>query len=203
MKSRLGALSKIAASLLLIFALKPCSASAEIYVEPMISYLTGTVDYQVKDTVPTIGGTKGENSVSGFGFGAGLGYKSKGGLRLGADVHQFNLETKSSSSTTKSSEMIIFGVVGYEFQKDFTGYFGGGSFTSTSEGDPQTKITGVALKLGVMHRMHRWLLVSVEGVLYTPDESTTGTAAPVKIADYYSKFNSTAVVANLRIPFEF
>lgn len=200
MKSKLKVLTQVAASFFLICMLSPSSVEAEIYVEPMVSYLTGSVDYQIKDSVPTIGGTKGENSVSGFGFGAGLGYKSKGGLRLGADVHQFNLETKSDTATTKSSEMIVFGVVGYEFQKDFTGYFGGGSFTSTGD---DTKITGVALKLGVMHRMHRWLLVGVEGVLYTPDESTTGTAAPVKIADVYSKFNSTAVVANLRIPFEF
>lgn len=53
------------------------------------------------------GGLKGENSVSGFGFEAGVGYKSKGGLRFGADVHQFNLETKSDTSTSKSSEMIF------------------------------------------------------------------------------------------------
>lgn len=203
MKSFLRALNQVIFAFLVVSAFSPSAAKAEVYIEPMIGYLTGSVDYQVNDSIPVAGGQRGQNTVSGFGYGAGVGYKLQGGIRLGADFHQFNLETKSDTTTTKSSEMIIFGIVGYEFQKDFTAYFGGGSFTSTSDGDPQTKLTGVALKLGVMHRLHRWLLVNVEGVLYTPDESTTGTAAPVKISDYYSKFNSTAVVANLRIPVEF
>lgn len=203
MKSFLRALNQVIFAFLVVSAFSPSAAKAEVYIEPMIGYLTGSVDYQINDSIAVIGGQKGQNTVSGFGYGAGVGYKLTGGIRFGADVHQFNLETKSDTTTTKSSEMIVFGIVGYEFKKDFTAYFGGGSFTSTSDGDPQTKLTGVALKLGVMHRLHRLLLVNIEGVLYTPDESTTGTAAPVKISDYYSKFNSTAVVANLRIPVEF
>lgn len=203
MKNSVRVMTQMIVSILLVIAFSPSAAKAEIYIEPMIGYLTGSVDYQIGDSIPVIGGQKGQNTVSGFGYGAGAGYKLQGGIRVGADFHQFNLETKSDTTTTKSSEMIIFGIVGYEFQKDFTAYFGGGTFTSASEGDPQTKLTGVALKLGIMHRLHRLLLVNIEGVLYTPDESTTGTAAPVKVSDYYSKFNSTAVVANLRIPIEF
>jgi len=202
MKSSLCALSQATFAFLFTSTISLSAAKAEIYIEPMIGYLTGSVDNQIGDSIPVIGGQKGQNTVSGFGYGAGAGYKLQGGIRVGADFHQFNLETKSDT-TTKSSEMIIFGIIGYEFQKDFTAYFGGGTFNSTSEGDPQTKLTGIALKLGIMHRLHRLLLVNIEGVLYTPDESTTGTAAPVKVSDYYSKYNSSAVVANLRIPIEF
>ncbi len=193
-------------SLLVISIFSPL-ANAGVYLEPMAGYHMGNTSYKVKSSVPVIGGQKDEGTVNGIDYGVGLGWHFDFGLVLGADANLASLESKYKGSTagSKSNLQAAYFIVGIvpKPQPKGKAYVGLGGFSATNDSTPKTTTTGTAAKAGVSYEFFPHVALNVEYVAYLLEDTQTSGSAKQKISDIFEKNNYTAVMWNVRFPFEF
>lgn len=177
-------------------------ANASVYIEPLAGYQQANNEYTLK---PAFGGTSDKATITGFAYGAELGYMFHFGLRLGADLEMANqsIKTESTGVTSKWITSTYVFTVGYVFPKNIVGYVGVGTATSSDDQTLKTTLTGMALKLGGQHEFINHIAVRVEYLMYTWNDTKTDPNSAQKISDLYDKFNSMGVQASIVFPFEF
>lgn len=180
------------------------SSFAGFIVEPLIGYQQGTVEYKFLDTV---GGTSDKGTVNGLRYGLNLGYKFPFKMLLGFDYTMANLENKFDNPTatagTKSTQTAYYLTAGYQATNEGRVGVGIGSFESTDDGSPKTKLSGATLKAYAGYEFQSHVSMNVEYILYTLNDINTEGQSTYKFKDLYDKFNYTAMVISFSFPFEF
>lgn len=172
-----------------------------MYIEPLLGYQTGTLDYKYLSTVNS--GASDKGSVNGIDYGLGLGFVFNK-VYVGADAQIFNLTQKLDTSGTSTNfiQQAFFLVGAYMVQPKARVFIGVGSVSAKDDSATPTTLTGVALKAGAIYEFKNHIAASADYVLYTINDSETGGTA-TKISDQYEKFNFQALIWNFRFPFEF
>lgn len=181
-----------------------CSISqANMYIEPLVGYHTGKIDYKFKPTIN--GGASDKGSLNGIGYGLGLGWIFSKVLYVGVEAQQFTLTSKFETSTTETeqAQFVGYATVGYVIQPKARVYLGIGSINSKNDQTPETTATGSALKAGLTYEFKSHIAANIEYITYSINEFETAGSAAVKTTDQYERYLTTAAVWNFRFPFEF
>ncbi len=188
--------------ILILFSLILCSISqSKMYIEPLLGYQTGTLDYKFLSTVN--GGAADKGSFNGLDYGLGLGLVFDK-FYIGADAQFFSLTSKldTTGTSTNYTQQAFFLVGAYMVQPKARVFVGLGSMTTKDDATVQTTLTGTAAKVGAIYEFKNHIAGSADYVLYTINDSETG-GVTTKIADSHEKFLYQALIWNFRFPFEF
>lgn len=180
-------------------------AKAQFSVEPMLSYQQGYQDFEYDVTIPVLGGEQVKSSITGWGVGLGLNYKTSDKLTFGTDVqvHFLNVgRNHITGEATTSKQYSGYLTFGYDIAPQFNAFIGLGAMRADNDTTPKSSDFAEAGKIGLVYYENPKYVGFVELVTFTLKNNTTN-GISTRYDAVYSNYIYNVLSVGVKVPFSF